>query len=56
MVAVPAQGWSEHDEAELFALLEDEQNGERFDPYIRRVSPRHPPPAHIAPIVELWER
>jgi hypothetical protein len=48
--------WSEGDEAELAALLEDEQNGEGLDAYIRRVSPAHTPPRHIAPIVKLWDR
>src|SRR6201999_554525 len=30
--------------------------GESLDASIRRVSPRHPPPRHIKPIVEVWER
>lgn len=55
MVAVAAQ-FGDRDEAELAALLEDEQNGEGFDAYIRRVSPRHIPPRHISPIIKLWER
>lgn len=55
MVAV-ASAWNDHDDAELAALLEDDQNGEGFDAYIRRVSPRHPPPRHIDPIIKLWER
>jgi predicted phage terminase large subunit-like protein len=48
--------WSEEDDARLAALLEAEYGGEDLDAYIRRVSPRHIPPRHIAPIVRLWNR
>lgn len=47
---------SDADELELAELLDDENNGELLDPFIRRVSPQHPPPRHISPIVKLWER
>lgn len=48
--------WGDEDDARLQALLEAEYGGEDLDAYIRRVSPRHIPPAHIAPIVKLWNR
>ncbi len=48
--------FSHRDEIELGDLLDDETNGETLDQYIRRVSPSHIPPRHIAPIIELWER
>ena len=55
MVAT-ALPWTDRDEVELAELLEDQQNGETLDAYIRRVSPAHLPPRHIKPIVDLWER
>lgn len=55
-VFAPAPQWSAREEAELAALLEDEATGERLDPYIRRVSPAHKPPAHVKPILDLYER
>jgi phage terminase large subunit-like protein len=48
--------WTDGEEIELASLLEDDQNGESLRDYIMRVSPAHPPPDHIAPILELWER
>ncbi len=48
--------WADRHEIELAQLIEDEQHGETVDAYIRRVSPRHIPPRHIKPIVDLWER
>jgi predicted phage terminase large subunit-like protein len=48
--------WTEDDDARLAALLEAEYGGEDLDGYIRRVSPRHLPPRHIAPIIKLWNR
>lgn len=48
--------WDEAREQRLAALLEANYGGETLDEYIRRVSPRHPPPRHIRPIMDLWER
>lgn len=56
MVATAAPAWGDDDEARLAALLEANHGGEGLDAYIRRVSPRHLPPRHIAPLIELWER
>lgn len=54
---LPAPGeWTEACEARLAALLKAEYDGESLDGYIRRVSPRHLPPRHIAPIIDLFER
>lgn len=48
--------WSDAEELRLASLLNANVGGEGLDQYIRRVSPRHPPPRHISPIVKLWER
>lgn len=48
--------WDEAREQRLAALLEANHGGESLDTYIRRVSPRHLPPRHIRPIMDLWER
>lgn len=48
--------YTDADEQRLQALLRAQYGGEDLDAFIRRVSPRHPPPRHIAPIMELWER
>lgn len=55
MVAAAAPEWTDDDEARLAALLEAQHGGEGFDAFIRRVSPRHAPPRHIGPLVDLWE-
>lgn len=49
-------GWSAAEDRRLAELLTTEYAGESLDAFIRRVSPHHPPPRHIAPIMELWER
>ena len=41
---------------ELLALLERNNGGERLAEFIVRVSPHRPPPAHVAPVIELLER
>lgn len=56
MVAFAAPTWDEDDDLRLAELLEAQLGGETLDGYIRRVSPRHPPPRHIRPIIDLWER
>ena len=48
--------WTPELEAELLALEGYEQNVEGLDPYIRRITPKLPPPRHIDPLVKLWER
>lgn len=48
--------WSDDDERRLAQLLYANHGGERLDGFIRRVSPRHPPPRHISPIIDLWDR
>ena len=55
MVAT-AQEWTEDMETELLALEGYEQDAEGLDHFIRRMTPRLPPPRHIAPLVDLWER
>ena len=57
MAAVAASPtWNDRDDAELQALLEDEIEGESLEQYILRVSPSHPPPRHIRPVMRLYER
>jgi len=51
-----AGAYTPADEERLAELLRAEYGGESFDSYIRRVSPRHLPPRHIKPIMEVWER
>ena len=55
MVAT-AQEWTEDMETELLALEGYEQDAEGLDHFIRRMTPKLPPPRHIAPLVDLWER
>lgn len=55
MVALQEE-WSEDLEAELMELESYEQDAEGFDAWIRRNTPRLPPPAHIKPLIDLWER
>lgn len=38
------------------ALEGYEQDAEGLDAFIRRMSPKLPPPPHLAPLVDLWER
>lgn len=56
MVAVAAPTFDDDDEVRLARLLDAQHGGESFDAFIRRVSPRHLPPRHMAPVIELWER
>lgn len=50
------QPWTEADEQRLAALLRAQHGGEGLHDFICRVSPRHKPPKHVAPLIELWER
>ncbi len=52
----PSYEWTSTDEEELAALLLDEVEGETLRNYILRVSPMHPPPRHLEPVIALWER
>lgn len=59
MVAPPIHfttDWTDTDEDRLAALLSAQHGGESFDAFIRRVSPRHLPPRHIKPLIDVWER
>lgn len=55
MAVAFAPTWGEDDEERLARLLEAQHGGEGFDAYIRRVSPRHAPPRHIKPLIDVWE-
>ena len=56
MGKVAAAEWTDDDEDRLAALLRAQHGGEGLHDFICRVSPRHRPPRHIAPIIDLWER
>lgn len=47
---------SPQEEAELIELLEYESNVERLRSFIGRVTPRYPAPAHVQPVIDLFER
>lgn len=48
--------WSDADEDRLAVLLKAQHGGEGLHDFITRISPRHKPPKHVAPLIELWER
>ena len=48
--------WTNELEAELMALEGYELEAEGLDPYIRRITPRLPPPRHLAPLIEVLQR
>ena len=48
--------WTDDDDTRLAELLQTEQEAEPLDTFIRRASPRLPPPPHIAPLLDMWER
>ena len=50
-MAAVAPTWDDSLEERLAALLDAQHGGEPFDAFIRRVSPRHTPPRHIAPLI-----
>lgn len=41
---------------QLEALLAAETEGESMEAFIRRVTPHHPPPRHLLPIIDCFER
>jgi len=47
---------TEEEQGELVGLLEQFLAVEPIDDYIRRVYPREPPPPHLAPIIDAFER
>lgn len=47
--------WTADDEARLAELLRAEYAGESLEEYIRRVSPRLPPPRHVMPVIQALE-
>ncbi len=49
-------GWSDREADRLAQLLASEYDGESFDAYQRRVSPRHLPAPHTVPLMNMWER
>ncbi|HSR79078.1 MAG TPA: hypothetical protein VLN57_21070 [Xanthobacteraceae bacterium] len=56
MVAPAAPDWDDGEDLRLAELLDAQHGGEGLEAYIRRVSPRLPPPRHIRPLIDLWER
>lgn len=47
--------WTEADERRLAELLRAEYDGETLEAYIRRVSPRLPPPKHVMPVINALQ-
>lgn len=47
---------SEAELRQLHALLADQAEGEPLEDFIRRVTPHHPPPPHVLPIIRCFER
>lgn len=47
--------WTAEDEARLAELLRAEYDGESLEDYIRRVSPRLPPPRHVLPVIQALQ-
>ena len=47
--------WTDADEQRLAAYLRAEYDGETLDAYIRRVSPRLPPPRHVKPVIDALQ-
>ena len=56
MSSAQAEGWGVDDDQRLADLIEYEDQAEGLDAFIRRVSPRLPPPPHLKPLIDLWER
>jgi len=48
--------WTPEDDSRLADLIRLEFDAEGLDPFIRRMSPRLPPPRHLEPAINLWER
>lgn len=51
-----AEGREAAEETELLELLEFDESKESLSDFIRRVSPHHPPPRHIGPLIAALER
>jgi predicted phage terminase large subunit-like protein len=51
-----AAEYTDADEARLTELLRADVGRETLNEYICRVSPRHRPPKHIGPVMDLWQR
>jgi phage terminase large subunit-like protein len=47
---------TEAEQQDLAELLADETEGEGLADFIRRVTPHHPPPPHLLPIIEQFEK
>ena len=50
------EGLSTQEQADLLALMEAESSIERLPAFINRITPRFPAPAHVSPVMELFER
>lgn len=48
--------WKAEDELRLTELLRYEDQLPRLEDYIVRVNPRLPPPPHLMPLIDVWER
>ena len=48
--------FDQDDQTRLLALLRRQQAKESLEEFINRVSPNLPPPPHVRPIMELFER
>jgi predicted phage terminase large subunit-like protein len=51
-----SQEWNTDAESRLAELLQYEEEAEPFRDYINRISPRLPPPRHLNPLMDVWER
>jgi len=52
----PGDNFSPEDQRRLLELLRKQQGAESLEEFINRVSPSLPPPPHIRPIMDLFER
>lgn len=52
---LPTVTWTQADDDRLAALLREEFAGESLYDYIKRVSPRQPPPPHVMPVIQALE-
>lgn len=48
--------WPAENDARLAELLTYEAEAEGLDQYIRRISPQLPPPPHLKPLIDVWQR
>lgn len=54
--AIDFERLTPQEQRDLEALLADQTETEGLADYIRRVTPHHPPPRHVFPIIEQFER